>query len=326
MKKCIYLAFLFINFSSFSQVNLTANLKVCMPFNGNANDISGNGNNGIVNGATLTTDRFGNPNSAYAFGTNKNITLSSFTVVAPTNELTISMWAKTYANTSNCLFQLIPDNYSDRCVGCAAYSNAGTTMMIFDYGNLSGGRTTYTNIPIDLVNWHHYVYVLSQSGNLKQMYKDGALLSNKTYSLSCTNKNLQFAIGAGLDQTSGPLWFNGYIDDVCMYNRALNSSEVSALYSGTGACFGVGIEELANIEKGIVYPTSSETGIYNFSISGMNSESKIEVYTTDGKLIRTFTDLAKLNSTVDISNAGSGIYIVKLINNGKIYTQKLIRN
>jgi hypothetical protein len=40
------------------------------PFNGNANDISGNGNNGTVNGATLTTDRFGNTNSAYSFDGN----------------------------------------------------------------------------------------------------------------------------------------------------------------------------------------------------------------------------------------------------------------
>ena len=41
------------------------------PFNGNANDESGNGNNGIVNGATLTTNRFGTQNSAYSFnGTN----------------------------------------------------------------------------------------------------------------------------------------------------------------------------------------------------------------------------------------------------------------
>jgi hypothetical protein len=36
-------------------------------FNGNANDQSGNGNNGTVNGATLTSDRFGNNNSAYSF-------------------------------------------------------------------------------------------------------------------------------------------------------------------------------------------------------------------------------------------------------------------
>jgi len=44
------------------------------PFNGNANDESGNGNNGTVNGATLTSDRFGNSNMAYSFdGMNDNI-------------------------------------------------------------------------------------------------------------------------------------------------------------------------------------------------------------------------------------------------------------
>jgi hypothetical protein len=37
------------------------------PFNGNANDESGNGSNGTVNGATPTTDRNGNENSAYNF-------------------------------------------------------------------------------------------------------------------------------------------------------------------------------------------------------------------------------------------------------------------
>ena len=37
------------------------------PFNGNANDESGNGNNGTVNGATLTTDRFGVISKAYSF-------------------------------------------------------------------------------------------------------------------------------------------------------------------------------------------------------------------------------------------------------------------
>ena len=58
---------------SHSQTNCTNNLPANLqnglvayyPFCGNANDISGNGNNGIVNGATLTTDRFGNSNSAY---------------------------------------------------------------------------------------------------------------------------------------------------------------------------------------------------------------------------------------------------------------------
>jgi len=59
------------------------------PFNGNANDESGNGNHGTVNGATLTTDRNGISNQAYSFKgapdridvgniNNKNISISSW--------------------------------------------------------------------------------------------------------------------------------------------------------------------------------------------------------------------------------------------------------
>lgn len=45
----------------------TSGLNAYWPLDGNANDYSGNANNGAVNGATPTTDRFGNPNRAYAF-------------------------------------------------------------------------------------------------------------------------------------------------------------------------------------------------------------------------------------------------------------------
>jgi hypothetical protein len=45
----------------------TNGLVAYWPFSGNANDLSGNANNGTVSGATLTTDRFGNTNSAYSF-------------------------------------------------------------------------------------------------------------------------------------------------------------------------------------------------------------------------------------------------------------------
>ena len=45
----------------------TNGLVAWWPFTGNANDLSGNGNNGTVNNATLTTDRYGNSNCAYSF-------------------------------------------------------------------------------------------------------------------------------------------------------------------------------------------------------------------------------------------------------------------
>ncbi len=68
-----------------------ASLVAYYPFNGNANDESGNGDNGTVFGATLTTDRFGNTNSAYAFdGTDDFIKASGSGL--PTGARTVILW------------------------------------------------------------------------------------------------------------------------------------------------------------------------------------------------------------------------------------------
>jgi hypothetical protein len=62
------------------------------PFNGNANDESGNGNNGTVNGATLTIDRFGNANQAYGFdGVDDFIEVINSTQVTLIGNLTIHL-------------------------------------------------------------------------------------------------------------------------------------------------------------------------------------------------------------------------------------------
>ena len=66
----------FICICTFAQVPSyvpTNGLVGYWPFNGNANDESGNGNNGTVNGATLTSDRFGNANGAYSFNGSSEI-------------------------------------------------------------------------------------------------------------------------------------------------------------------------------------------------------------------------------------------------------------
>jgi hypothetical protein len=65
------------------------------PFNGNANDESGNGNNGTVNGATLTTDRFGIANKAYSFdGVDDIISLQNSSNFNFNNGKAISFWVK----------------------------------------------------------------------------------------------------------------------------------------------------------------------------------------------------------------------------------------
>ena len=72
-----------------------SNLIAYYPFNGNANDESGYGNHGTVNGATLTSDRFGNTDSAYSFdGSNDIITVAHNEILNCSDELSISVWVK----------------------------------------------------------------------------------------------------------------------------------------------------------------------------------------------------------------------------------------
>ncbi len=63
------------------------------PFNGNANDESGNGNNGTVNGPVLNQDRFGNPDKAYSFdGVDDWIQVDYDSILNLGNEFTLSVW------------------------------------------------------------------------------------------------------------------------------------------------------------------------------------------------------------------------------------------
>ena len=74
------------------QDSFTNGLMAYYPFNGNANDASGNGNNGTVNGATLTADRLGLSDSAYRFNGTSWIQLPDAILPVAAPELTISAW------------------------------------------------------------------------------------------------------------------------------------------------------------------------------------------------------------------------------------------
>ena len=72
-------------------VDLKSGLSASYPFNGDAKDESGNHNDGDVQGASLTSDRFGNPNSAYYFDGNSQIVLPMNTPLH-SSDFTIAVW------------------------------------------------------------------------------------------------------------------------------------------------------------------------------------------------------------------------------------------
>src|SRR5215212_6922284 len=90
----ILLSVIFVSLSASSQINLNLGLAAHYPFDGNANDASGNNNHGsLVGSPTLATDRWGNSNRCYNFnGTSDHIRVESDSAIEPKTAVSISAW------------------------------------------------------------------------------------------------------------------------------------------------------------------------------------------------------------------------------------------
>ena len=195
------------------------------PFNGNANDESGNGNNGIVNGASLTADRFGNANKAYATASGY---ISVLGTTMPTNSpISISFWFN--CNSDFGIGEIIClGNPSSTTWGCVGGNNYFTT----NYGRGCGSTgSSPLTIPLNYGTWHHVVYVSSGLNTNSNIYYDGVLVGNATNANSnnnCSNAMLYF----GVDIYSSLENYDGKLDDIGIWNRVLTQQEITALYNG----------------------------------------------------------------------------------------------
>lgn len=194
------------------------------PFNGNANDESGNGNNGSVNNATLTQDRYGSPNSAYDFNANAQIVCPQNNI--PTQIFSLSVWI----NQDNLSFGPVA------CLGSSSSEiwgvNAANNYLNIAYGigcsGTGGGILNTTAIPIG--NWIHLTYVSSGVGGNTQIYKNGIYVGQAQNSTSiggCSSQNLYF----GVDIFSAPEYIDAKLDDIGIWDRALTECEIQDLYN-----------------------------------------------------------------------------------------------
>jgi hypothetical protein len=208
----------------------TTGLAGYWPFNGNANDESGNGNNGTVNGAALTTDRNGNTNSAYSFDGINDFIIANSNPLYVSDTLTISIWINTNITppiiSNYTIFELGGTGGSDVRWGCIAEPD-NAVMAI---GRGCGGAG---NAPISTSyngGWSNFIFVVS--GLNQSIYYNSNLIGNSTNSqitsLSCSIANLYF----GVSQWSSSYYFNGKLDDIGIWNRALSPQEITDLYNG----------------------------------------------------------------------------------------------
>ena len=213
----------------------TNGLVAWYPFTGNTLDSSGNNNHGTNYGATLTTDRFGNKNSAYSFnGTNQRIDIPNKSILSfPNAVFSYSFWAKINPNNNGfilCKYDII-NNFE-------YYSYSSSTQDNMDFGTLNlsgtcGPLGNNTAVSSYYSQWHHFVFIGNGTKG-SNIFIDGKLIQTKSYvncAMGTGTGKLYIGMGGGYNQQT---YFSGSIDDIGLYNRALDSSEVQALYHEGG--------------------------------------------------------------------------------------------
>lgn len=304
-----------------AQINLDSGLVAYYPFNGNANDESGNENNGVVNGATLTYDRFGIPNKAYSFdGGDDIIKVDHNAMLCPSN-ITISAWVKINKMQN---FARIVDKY--RFIDKSGYNlvlDQNTLRLAFDSWDLLNNQHFITaNSQCQVGIW--YNITSCYDGNILKLYVNGKLENSDSCTTPVKQNSRYLSIGDGFDDTNN-FPFNGIIDDVRIYNRALNEDEILELYhENTTTVKNIEANSLNNLVK--VYPNPTESG-KQFSVTIENNDSNLEsgsltVYSISGQILFKRTGL---ESEMKLGGFSRGCYLIEIyLSNGKINKRVIV--
>ncbi|WP_396164950.1 LamG-like jellyroll fold domain-containing protein [Flavobacterium sp.] len=316
------------------------------PFNGNANNENGNGNNGVVNGATLTTDRFGESNKAYYFdGISNYISLSK---IPNLSSVSISAWV------------LVPQNNYGVVVAQNDPTNCSNVNFFLDFGNsttndismghnpicTSAGVSTWAanNNSNYYTNWHHLVGVINSDGSSK-LYIDGLLINSNNsspgYNGLCTTSNSSLRFG-GLWWNIDPHFLIGKLDDIGIWNRALTQQEITNLYNANQCITNITVTDTLIINIGQLSfnepitwsnnitispnPASTQININFNNITDLNGGT-IKIINSLGQQVATTSITATGTNTTMALNSwgGTGIYFVQILNSqGQIVDIKKI--
>ena len=228
-------------------------LEAFYPFNGNANDESGNSYHGQLGDnvdnstfPTLTTDRYGNADKAFSFDGNDWIALDKYVTVNSIPEITVCAWVWS-TDTSNNKFIISFDR--SESYRLALNDSMNTNPYVGWDTTDKDGTTDDLGTPSSLGsyedgNWYHICGWFNSSSTVdKKIFIDGDLVASNSNSHSAkylgTSSDRYGFIGWGSEASS----FNGNgssthqgdfmigkIDDVRIYSRSLSDVEICDLH------------------------------------------------------------------------------------------------
>ena len=201
----------------------TDGLIAYYPFNGNANDESGNGNDGTVYGAILTEDRFGNTNSAYSFdGIDDYIFIeyNELFNISPEKSFTICVWVNNLS-TNNWWKALIVKSKSNGFWDYGLYLSPDNKFM----GGLDNRHEVYSTTKAN-ANWK-FAVLTYKNGNWK-LYINSILEAYKNNGNLIKQSDGGISFGKKGERNAD--YFKGFLDDIRIYNRVLSEEEIKIIY------------------------------------------------------------------------------------------------
>jgi hypothetical protein len=293
------------------------------PFNGNANDESGNNNNGTVNGATLTADRFGNANKAYYFNGTSNITMPIPSQFSPANNVgySISCWYKTSQNNVGFFMQLADNNLNSS--NYDFYSSSNNIKSLLAIGHYPQVSSTWAPDSINNNVWLNLTAVYNQSTDSIKIFKNGifwfsGLIGNQppnasTLSIGGVVTNLQNIIGQ--------------VDDIGVWNRELTQQEITDLFNANICYQNITVTDTLLINMGITgfnpitynntikifpNPTNDHITIDYGNFASLNGY-QLKIENSLGQQVFQ-TNITQQSNYLSLNNwGGNGLYFVRII-------------
>src|SRR6056300_798928 len=170
--------------------------------------------------------------AGYFNGSSSQITVAS-TATSPIDFTARSYSFSCWVNTTSTTYQTILSKYgnSDSYRAFSLNINANGTIQAKE----RSGGTSYNTTSTGTVNngsWNHIVLTKSSTNTI--IYINGSLDENNANTVT-SNSGLTEPFRIGAENTASPEWFDGKIDQVRLFSKALSSSEVSTLYAETVA-------------------------------------------------------------------------------------------
>jgi len=238
MRKNIFrvlaLSLLLLGINGIGHASLTDGLVIYYPFHGDAKDESENGNNGTVNGATLTADRNGNLNNAFYFDGNSYIVSQRKPDINPNGDFTYSLWIRidtpyyTWNNDAWYLDRNPQGGNGAPLVSLWTHKDTPNVLWYLRYDDSTAPFKNFEGVAgiLKLSTWKHYV-VVRKYGQFIQLFCDGILVTSSPDAAKSLTPDIP-VIGNYGNPVHGLI---GAIDEFRIYNRALSESEIQGLFT-----------------------------------------------------------------------------------------------